>query len=375
MSGSGWKLAAVLTSAGMIGACSGGGTHTTAGDGGGACSPGSAGVTDDTTFPKTVDAFCQVALQDAAIVPKAETVVPYDLNTPLFSDYAVKFRTVWLPPGSSAPYAASGALEFPVGTVITKSFGWPKDFRNANAPIHWVETRVLVRTPKKGWTGASYEWNEAQTEATIVPGGDVLSFSFINTDGSTEKPTYLIPSQAQCPKCHASDGVFTILGPTAAQLNRTYAYAHGSNNELAEWSRLGILSGAPSPSAAPVLAVWNDTTNKWTTEERARAYLQANCSYCHDGQGEARTTGLVLLASETDPAKYGVCKAPVAAGKASGTDQYDVVPGHPESSILIRRVTSTETGVAMPELERSLEHKEAVALLTAWVTGLSGSCP
>jgi hypothetical protein len=169
--------------------------------------------------------------------------------------------------------------------------------------------------------------------------------------------------------------VFTTLGPTAAQLNRTYAYAHGSTNELTEWSHLGILSGAPSPSAAPVLPVWNDTTNTWTTEERARAYLQANCSYCHDGQGEARTTGLVLLYSETDPAKFGVCKAPVAAGKASGTDQYDVVPGHPESSILIRRVTSTETGVAMPELERSLEHKEGVALLTAWVSGLSGSCP
>jgi hypothetical protein len=120
--------------------------------------------------------------------------------------------------------------------------------------------------------------------------------------------------------------------------------------------------------------VWNDPTTG-TTEQRARAYLQANCAFCHDSDGEARTTGLVLTYSETSPAKYGVCKAPVAAGKAAGNDQYDVVPGHPETSILIRRVTSTEPGVAMPELGRSLEHVEGVALLTQWVTGLPGSCP
>jgi uncharacterized repeat protein (TIGR03806 family) len=202
----------------------------------------------------------------------------------------------------------------------------------------------------------------------------VLQFSFINTNGETENPTYLIPSIAQCLKCHANDGVFTTLGPTAAQLNRTYAYAQGSNNEIAEWSHLGILSGAPAPGQAPVLPVWNDPTTG-TTEQRARAYLQANCSYCHNGSGEARNTGLVLLDSETDPAKYGVCKSPVAAGMAGGDDQFDVVPGHPESSILIRRVTSTQPSVAMPELERSLEHVEGVALLTEWVTGLPGSCP
>src|ERR1700722_6238158 len=369
MSSSTLGLAIVFSAAAIAAACSGG-----SGAGGAAWSPGSAGVTDDTTFPKTVDAFCQVGIESSAIVPKADTVVPYDLNTPLFSDYAVKFRTVWLPPGAAAPYSTADELEFPVGTVVTKSFGWPADFRKPNAPVHWVETRVLVHTPKSGWTGASYEWNEANTVATLVPGGDVLSFSFIDTNGGTEKPTYLIPSQAQCPKCHASNGVFTTLGPSAAQLNRTYAYAQGSKNEIAEWSRLGILSGAPAPDEAPALPVWNDPTTG-TTEQRARAYLHANCAYCHDGQGEARNTGLVLLYSETDPAKYGVCKSPVAAGKAAGDDAFDVGPGHPESSILIRRVTSTEPSVAMPELERSLEHVEAVTLLTEWVAGLPGSCP
>jgi uncharacterized repeat protein (TIGR03806 family) len=370
-------MAVLLTAAAVMAACGGGGGGS--GDdggreGGGPCSPSSAGVTDDTTFPPKVDAFCQVTIKSSAVVPNDATVVPYDLNTPLFSDYAVKFRTVWLPKGASAPYAADGQFQFPVGTVITKSFGWPADFRKPNAPVHWAETRVLVHTPKSGWTGASYEWNEAQTEAKLAAGGDVLSFSFVSAEGKTEKPEYLVPSQAQCPKCHDNAGAFTTLGPGAAQLNRSYPYAQGAANELAEWSKLGILSAAPAPDKAPALPVWNDPSTG-TTEQRARAYLQANCAFCHSPGGEARTTGLVLEYSETDPAKYGVCKPPVAAGKAAGNDQYDVVPGHPEKSILIRRVTSTEPGVAMPELGRSLEHVEGVALLTAWVLGLPGSCP
>jgi uncharacterized repeat protein (TIGR03806 family) len=370
------RLALCLAGAAICAAC---GDHGAAGadagvEGGATCTPGTANVTDDTTMPQTLDAFCQVSIENAIVVPKDAAVLPYDLNTPLFSDYAVKFRTVWVPPGTSAPYAAEGTFDLPVGTVITKSFGWPADFRKPTDPVRWRETRVIVHTPKNGWTGASYEWNEAQTVATLVPGGDVLEFSFIGADGHTERPNYLVPSQAQCPKCHANEGVFTPLGPTAAQLNRTYGYAGGPANELSAWSKLGILSGAPSPSAAPALPVW-DEPSTGTTDQRARAYMQANCAFCHDGNGEARTTGLVLLYGEEDPAKYGVCKAPVAAGKAAGDDQYDVVPGSPETSILIRRVTSTEPAVAMPEIGRSLEHVEGVQLLTDWITAMTGSCP
>jgi len=338
------------------------------------CTPGGAGVTGDSSFPATVDAFCQVSIQSAAVTPHDATVLPYDLNTPLFSDYADKFRTVWLPAGTQAAYDPQESFTFPVGTVLTKSFGWPADFRVAGAPVHWAETRVLVNTAESGWTGASYEWNEAQTQATLVAGGDVLSFSFIGADGTSEQPSYLVPSQAECRKCHANDGTMTTLGPSAAQLDRTYAYASGPANELAEWATRGILSGVPSPATVTPLPVWNDPTTG-TTEQRARAYLQANCSYCHNGNGEARTTGLVLLYSETDPATYGVCKAPVAAGKASANEQYDVVPGQPAVSILISRVTATKPSIAMPEIGRSLEHVEGVQLLTDWVAGLPGSCP
>jgi hypothetical protein len=53
-------------------------------------------------------------------------VLPYDLNTPLFTDYAHKLRTVWMPKGQSAVYNAENTFDFPVGTIISKTFYYPK---------------------------------------------------------------------------------------------------------------------------------------------------------------------------------------------------------------------------------------------------------
>ncbi len=340
-------------------------------DGTGPFAPNAAGVDTGGDFPQSLDRFAMVSIVNAQVVP-ATGVTPYDLNTPLFSDYAVKFRTVWMPPGASAPYQDTDRFDLPVGTVLTKSFGFPADFRDASAPVKWVETRVLVHAAD-GWKGTSYTWDDAQQQATISEGGEVLSFSFVDAQGNTQSPHYLVPSQAECKKCHANDGSMISLGPRADQLNRVYTYADGPDNELARWSKLGLLSGAPDPAQAPRLPVFDDPTTGDVTA-RARAYLQANCSYCHDGTGEARTSGLVLLGSETDAYTLGVCKPPVASGKAGQGEQYDVVPGHPEQSILVYRMQSTAPSIAMPEIGRSLEHVEAVGVISDWITAMGGSC-
>ncbi len=336
------------------------------------CTPGAAGVDKGGDFPPTLDAYCMVSVDKGAVVPSA-AVTPYDVNTPLFSDYAVKYRTVWLPPSTSVTYTAEGRFEFPVGTVITKSFGFPADLRVQGQTVKWIETRVLIRAAA-GWTGSSYIWDDAQKQAQVSAGGEVSTFSFVDAEGHTQSPNYLVPSQAQCKKCHANDGDMITLGPSAAQLNRDFAYSGGSENQLAHWSRAGLLSGAPSPANAPKLPVWDDPTSG-DMPSRARAYLQANCDYCHNGAGEARTTGLVLSnAADTDPYALGICKPPVAAGKAAANEHYDIVPGHPEQSILLYRMQSTAPSIMMPELGRSLEHVEAAELVSEWIAGLSGSC-
>lgn len=336
------------------------------------CSPGGGGYL--AKMPAKLSQLCLFDAQNGELEPRPG-VVPYDLNTPLFSDYALKTRMVWLPPGTHASYDPKDAFDLPVGALVAKTFGFAPDLRTPGENVRLVETRILVRTAA-GWKGWPYVWDADQQDATLTPAGGIVPLAFTSASGEAVHAEYLIPNVNQCKKCHAdaADGESHLLGPSARQLNRDFAYADGTENELAHWSRLGILEGAPPPQQAPRLAVWNDPATG-TVAERARAYLDANCGHCHNPGGPARVSGLFLRADVTEPYRYGVCKSPVAAGNGSGGYQYDVVPGDPGHSILPYRLASTDPKVMMPELGRSVVHEEGLALIREWIASLSGGCP
>ena len=46
------------------------------------------------------------------------------------------------------------------------------------------------------------------------------------------------------------------------------------------------------------------------------------------------------------------------------------MPGKPDRSILTFRMGSTDPGVMMPELGRSIVHDEGLALIRQWIAGL-----
>jgi len=298
----------------------------------------------------------------------AEGVVPYDLNTPLFSDYTSKYRFVKLPPGSHATYDPQEAFEFPVGTIIAKTFTMPHDMRSPEAGERWIETRLLVHEPS-GWVGLPYVWNEEQTEATLERAGGTADVTWINTHGVERKNSHIIPNVNQCKGCHKRGEALEPIGPRARHLNRDFAYDDGTENQLAHWTRAGILAGAPDPSNAPRLARWDDPESG-TLDQRARAWLEINCAHCHRDDGAARNAGLDLLASESDPTRWGVYKPPVAAGRGSGGLEFDIVPGKPDESILAFRIASTHPDVMMPELGKRLVHEEGLALIREWIAAM-----
>jgi parallel beta-helix repeat protein len=293
-------------------------------------------------------------------------VVPYDLNTPLFSDYTSKYRFVRVPAGTKVTYKEDDAFDFPVGTQIVKTFSMPHDMANAGKGEQLLETRVIERKPT-GWYGLAYVWNKEQTEATLALGGSTVDVSWKHTDGSTRTNNYIVPHANQCKSCHvAAEKTFLPLGPKARNLNKEFAYHSGKENQLAHWTQAGILTGAPEPSQAPRAARFDDPTTG-SVEQRARVWLDVNCAHCHNPGGPARTTGLDLRLSQNNPAKIGVYKSPVAAGHGSGDNRYDIVPGKPEESIVLYRLESTEPGVMMPELPRRLVPDEAVSLIREWI--------
>ena len=320
-------------------------------------------------------------------------VVPYDLNTPLFSDYAHKLRTLYLPAGSAAHYDAKESFEFPVGAIITKTFYYPRGGKTAEsvartydqsrdfagegldlANVRLIETRVLVRRAH-GWEALPYVWNAEQTDAELARTGDEVALQLTAGDGAREDFTYVVPNENQCAGCHVTDlktKAIAPIGLKARHLNRDYAYAEGSENQLAHLEKLGYLSGVPAPADVPRNANWRDTREP--LEARARAYLDVNCGHCHNPKGPADTTALTFDVGTPVDRHLGLCKPPVAAGRGTGDHLFDIVPGHPDDSILPFRMASREPGVMMPEQGRGTVHREGLELIREWIAALPGEC-
>jgi uncharacterized repeat protein (TIGR03806 family) len=310
---------------------------------------------------------------DGAAHTPNDRVIPFEINTALFSDYAAKRRFFWLPEGSSMTYREAGPFDLPVGAVILKSFSYPEDLRSPEAGERMVETRLLIHGDT-GWRGEVYVWNQEQTEAYRQVAGGIVSVSWIHSDGATRKLDYIVPNINQCKNCHVIGAEMAPIAPQARHLNRDHTYPGGAENQLAHLADRGYLVGAPAdPEAAPRAPVFDDPETG-TVEDRTRAWLDVNCAHCHNPGGPGRTSGLDLAFDQESPSAYGVCKTPVAAGAGSGGRQFGIVPGDPDDSILLFRIESTRLSVRMPELLRQTVHEESAALVRAWIEEMEGDC-
>ncbi len=280
-------------------------------------------------------------------------VTPYTLSTALFSDYAEKFRYAYVPKGKSIAYRAAGVLDFPIGSVLIKSFGYPADFRKPAENIRILETRLLIHRAS-GWVALPYVWNADGSDADLKRAGTRIDISWIQKDGIPRAISYAVPNVNQCKDCHALGGVMTPIGPKARNLSASLFTA-------------GMIKGAPKTVAR--IPVWNDPATG-STDARARAYLDVNCGHCHNPRGAASNSGLYLTWESAAGPNLGIGKRPVAAGQGGGTLAFDISPGHPEKSILMYRLASTEPGTAMPELGRATAHEEGLALLRDWIKAM-----
>ncbi len=310
-----------------------------------------------------------------------ERVVPYALNTPLFSDYTRKDRAIYVPPGASARYDARDVFDFPVGSAIIKSFSFAEDLREPNLNRRVIETRVLIRTAD-GWRAWPYRWNDAQTDAELKPSGDVLTITFTDPRGAAQTSNYLVPQRNQCQSCHErkddDDETFiTPIGPRARDLHREFMYPDGAENQLTRLAREGLLTGAPADLSsitpavdfASVEARGVAALSEDEAQRAARDYLDVNCAHCHNPAGvQGITSQLFLNWDNDDPFNLGICKRPGSAGAGTGGLDHDIVPGSPDESILLFRVQTTEVGAMMPLLGRSLTHDTGVALLRRWIS-------
>jgi uncharacterized repeat protein (TIGR03806 family) len=317
--------------------------------------------------------------------------LPFKLSTPLFTDYASKYRFVFVPEGAEATYSEHEAMNFPVGTVLSKTFTLPADTANRAGDESIIETRLLINR-ESGWVALPYFW-ENKSDARLLITGTSVSAE-ITHNGSTISFDYGVPKASQCTACHSilTDGSQTFLpiGPKARYLNWDLDYGDGNGltNQLEAWEAAGILAGVPDTNTIDTAAIFtdNDDPSTMTTNEvelAARSYLDINCAHCHRAEltlpsgysGAAGGSGLNIefnrvMADNTS--KFGVCKEPLAGGLPAAPGElsshpYAVVPGYSEVSYLPYRMNTNDSRHRMPELGRATVHTEGVALINEWI--------
>lgn len=315
---------------------------------------------------------------DLAAQKPAKRVIPYDVIAPLFSDYTTKTRFLYVPEGKTIQYSAEGDWEFPEGSILVKTFAYADDLRDPSGPSRVMETRLLYKEPE-GWVPHTYVWNEAQTAAERTVAGKFLGVDFIGLDGESMHNDYRVPNTNECKDCHHNDvdgdPIVVSLGPKTRQLDRELDFGEGLENQIDHLASIGFLDIEPPPPAERERLV-DPYSGEGDVSLRARSYFDANCSGCHHLGGSAGVQSALLLdfhatePSQADPSDYGVCKRPTSPGGATCGNEFDVVPGDPDASILICRMSATEPEVRMPPLGSRIVHEEGLTLLREWIDSL-----
>jgi uncharacterized repeat protein (TIGR03806 family) len=300
-------------------------------------------------------------------------VIPYEVNSPVWSDNAAKTRGMVIPagkkihvkdcvatPAECRGVADNGKWVLPVGTVMVQNFLFDQKF---------VETRLLVHFDETTWVGYGYQWDEAQTEATLVP--DQRATITFNTGMRTVPWTY--PHRQDCTHCH-DPAAGSALGLETAQLNRVV----GGVNQITRLASLNLFETPPAQPYLPALVAPFAIPGQLagppptaTLDQRARSYLHGNCAFCHRPSGAFELVDLrndVLLRD-----RY-LCNAIPDSGDVGITGALNLIPGNPMLSVIWIRMTSLDAKVRMPEIGSAVVDPQGTTLIADWIRSIA-ACP
>lgn len=316
------------------------------------------------------------AFIDVERLQVAPGILPYSVQSPLWSDGAGKRRWMALPSGASIGFSEQGAWALPEGTVFIKHFGMVLDERSPE-DVRRLETRFLVAARGGEYYGLVYEWDDDQRDARLLLDGGEEVLEIVGADGSVREQRYTYPNQRACGSCHSARAGF-VIGVHTAQLDGEYhlgagepAAAEGvpSGNQLEAWAELGLFDASfeeslDGASERGRMAPLDDESA--SLELRVRSYWDSNCSSCHN---DASTLLSWDARFSTPLEMQGVLSAaPQSAGAAF--DVRLIVPGDPERSLLYLRSRSDQPGTRMPPLLRNRVDGAYVALLREWIESL-----
>ena len=315
---------------------------------------------------------------DLASLTPASYFVPYNVN-PFWSDGAVKSRWIALPndgvrdtPAEQIGYSATNNWTFPAGTVLMKHFELPLDENNPNVTTR-LETRFMVYGNDGRWYGLTYQWLPDQSDAVLLTSSATTDYTIKLKGGGTRQQTWYFPSRDDCMRCH-NDTAGGALGPRTHQLNRSFQYPSTgiTDNQLRTWNHLGMLSPPLDESTIPTLLQSREVGDVTASlQDRARGWLDSNCSQCHRPGNQMPA---FFDARLTTPLQSQLMVNGTVVDTLNLPNAHVLTPGDPSNSVLYQRAAALGE-IAMPPLAKNLVQDEAVTVLANWIQRVPPNFP
>lgn len=315
--------------------------------------------TIDTEFPQTLSDTG--AFADVAALEPNPGLLNYDPIVAFWSDNAIKRR--WFTQtdlSSNITHVVDGNWVFPPGMVWVKHFDFELEPGNP-ASKKRLEIRFIVQSTN-GVYGVSYAWNDAGTEAYLVPDGGT-NFNLVITNGmTTVTQQWGIPSRSECLACH-TDVAGRALSFNTRQLNQTGTINGIHGNQLATLSAAGYFANpVVAPQTLPAFA--HATNTDVSLEYRARSYFSVNCVQCHQSGGSGPPTwdARAWLSLEGT----GLINGEPFNNGANSTNKL-IVPGDTAHSVVLQRILGNGFS-RMPPLATAVIDQGASNLLAQWIS-------
>jgi uncharacterized repeat protein (TIGR03806 family) len=294
----------------------------------------------------------------------ADGVVPYSINAEPWADHAIAERQVAIPDELSIKITDK-AWTFPENSVLVKTLSL--DMQQGDSTTRRrVETQILHFDGTE-WMPYTYQWNAEQSDATLVNAdGAEQTFDIVDSRaaGGRRRQTWQFSGRAECQRCHNR-----WSGPALAfntpQLARDHNYGSMTASQLHTFAHIGLIEKPIEEEKDSKLVNPHDVSA--TLNDRARAYLHANCAHCH----RLHAGGAVLSHMHFDLAldKTNMIEARPTQGTFGIHAAQVIAPGDPFRSVLLYRTAKLGSG-RMPRLGSTEVDRAGVALLHDWLKQL-----
>ena len=295
----------------------------------------------------------------------ASGVLSYSINAEPWADHAIASRFIALPNDTSIQTTAPKWV-YPTDSVLVKTLSLDVGTKERPDPRR-IETQLLHFDGGE-WMPYTYQWNEQQTDASLVEAnGSERSIEILDpaAPGGKRTQTWRFSGRAECQRCH-NKWSGPVLGFISPQLERTHDYGMGAAAQIDTLTHVHLFD-KPLVKKLDLPKLMNPHDVTGDLRLRARSYLHTNCAHCH----RLHAGGSVLSHMHFDLPleKTNMIGVRPTQGTFGIHGAQVIAPADPFRSVLYYRMSKLGNG-RMPYIGSSELDQRGIELIYNWLQKL-----